>query len=150
MSYRRPVDRTERPEFPDVVEEIDEDPARFLDADDGLLVARLSGIDRVEVAREWTKVEVALAEQQDRKPRKQVIAALNRRIKYLQHHGDRLEQLKKRREVLEDDDDQEEAEDVTWKHTKCGSTDVDVLKAGMSWECNECEMMVPKNRVEVV
>lgn len=151
MSNRRPTNLDGRPTFPDVAEEIGEDPARFIVAGGELLTSRLKGIDRVGVARKWVEVEIALAEQLDRDVDQQLIGWLNRRIGHLQEHGGRDERLERRREIVDDvDGPAVDPEGITWKHVKCGGTDVEMEKAGVAWYCQDCEMRCPKNRVEVV
>lgn len=151
MSNRRPAHLDGRPTFPDVAEDIGEDPARFIVAGGELLASRLKGIDRVEVARKWIEVEIALAEQLDRDVNQELIGWLNRRIDHLREHGGRDEQLERRRELVDDVDGPEvDPGEITWKHVKCGGTDVEMEKAGVSWYCQDCEMRCPKNRVEAV
>lgn len=76
----------EREQFPQVAAEIGEDPARFLDvplvAPDQLgsspfelAAARIAGIDDIDTARAWLRVEAEL----ERGPRKGVVQRLNRR-----------------------------------------------------------------------
>lgn len=147
----RPVNRAERPTFPEVKEEIGEDPARFITFRGQLLTARLKGIDRVEVARKWIEVELELAEQLDRDPDQRLIGYLNKRIDALREHGGRDEQLEDRREIVVDEPEPEpEPEDRTWEHVKCGGRDVEMEKAGVSWYCRDCELRCPKNRVREV
>ena len=92
--------RLTREQFPQIVQEIGEDPARFLDAPllepdrEGaspflLAKARVRGIDRVDVLQAWIDVEVAL----ERGPREPVIALLNQRKAELGELGERPERL---------------------------------------------------------
>lgn len=83
----RRASQRDRERFPEVAAEIDEDPARFLDADgiDRTMHSRIQGIDFLEVADAWIQVEAAL----ERGPRKQVIAKLNQRKAWLEEHGER-------------------------------------------------------------
>lgn len=74
-----------REQFPEVAHQIGEDPARFLDvplvnsgvgsSDFELAAARIRGIDDIEVANAWLRVEAQL----ERGPRKGVVQRLNRR-----------------------------------------------------------------------
>ena len=92
--------RLTREQFPQIAQEIGEDPARFLDAPllepdrEGaspflLAQARIHGIDRFDVLQAWITVEVAL----ERGPRKQVIGLLNQRKSELDELGERPDRL---------------------------------------------------------
>lgn len=105
MSQRyKPAQDTGRPKFKDLAEEIGEDPGRFLDVGGKLMWARIAGIDRVDVARAWVEVEIELADVDERKPRSDVIGALNERIEQLKEHGGREEQLKHKRGIRVESD----------------------------------------------
>lgn len=83
----------ERERFPEIEAAIGEDPARFLDTtlvDDRreLVVARIRGIDGLDVVDAWIQVEQAL----DR-DRESVRELLERRRDWLLEHGDRKERL---------------------------------------------------------
>lgn len=88
----------DREEFPEVAEQIGEDPARFLDkplAPDflsggdttplALAKARIRGIDRLEVVARWLEVEHQL----DRGPRESIVEKLEQRGRVLKEHGER-------------------------------------------------------------
>lgn len=79
----------DRAEFPAIVEQIGEDPARFLDrdvsADD--LAPLIRGIDSVERVRAWAAVERAI----DRGPRREILEALDRRGDVLDEIGERAD-----------------------------------------------------------
>lgn len=148
----KPAANVNRPTFPALVEDIGEDPARFLhDPDDekeDLAVARIRGIDYVQVLNAWLAVERRL-----NGGRANIIRAIETRRQYLEEHGERQqlgpEQLERRRkERMPDDldDDGGDAEPV-WRHEKCGSTDVE-QESSMAWFCNECQQRT--NRVERV
>lgn len=75
-----------------IVDAVGEDPARFLDhdlvGDDDarrLAVARIEGIDRLQVLNCWKQCERAL----NRDTRGQVMVLLDRRRDYLMEHGER-------------------------------------------------------------
>ena len=75
-----------------IVDAIGEDPARFLDHDlvgendaRRLAVARIEGIERLQVVNCWKQCERAL----DRETRGQVMVLLNRRRDHLLEHGER-------------------------------------------------------------
>jgi len=85
----------DRDQFPEVADEIGEDPARFLDvplvtpdqigsSPFELAAARIAGIDDIETARAWLRVESEL----DRGPRKGVVQRLNRRKAELEADAD--------------------------------------------------------------
>lgn len=97
---RPPPGDSGRPRFPDVDDEIGEDPARWLAYSSAYALARIRGIDRVDVARAWIDVELALADERgDDGPRSALLGALNARIIELQEHGERDEKLQQRREI---------------------------------------------------
>lgn len=99
MSSHRPGHDDGRPRFPDIEEEIGEDPGRFLDVGGQTLDARLEGIDSIDVARRWIEVEVELGDYREDSPRQDIIARLNARIEHLREHGDREEQLRRKRGI---------------------------------------------------
>lgn len=72
----------QRESYPDIKDDIGEDPARFLDTDDSLQMAivRIKGITDPEVIQSWITVETSL----DRGPRKKIMAALNQRERAIQ------------------------------------------------------------------
>ncbi|SDJ33799.1 hypothetical protein SAMN05216226_102192 [Halovenus aranensis] len=86
----------DREEFARLRRDFGEDPARFLDHDliqdsdkRQLAMARIRGIDRIEVIRGWIAVERAL----DRPTRTGIIRALEEREDTLQEIGERPERL---------------------------------------------------------
>lgn len=82
-----------RQRFPTLVEQIGEDPARYLDRDDLYMAkVRIRGIDFLEVVRAWIAVERRL----DRGPRPEVIGLLKEREAFLLEHGDRDERIEPR------------------------------------------------------
>ncbi|WP_440989267.1 hypothetical protein [Haloarchaeobius baliensis] len=88
-----------------IVEAIGEDPARFLDhdlvGDDDarrLAVARIEGIDRLQVINCWKQCERALA----RDTREKVLALLDRRRDYLLEHGERGDRPRRDPETIEE------------------------------------------------
>ena len=88
-----------RERYPDVRDDIGEDPARWLDyalIDDQdaqrMARIRIKSIDSIDVARSWIEVERQL----DRGPRKKIIAWLNERIKALEVIGERPDRLEAR------------------------------------------------------
>jgi hypothetical protein len=102
----QPGQTSDRETFPSLAEDLGEDPARFLDREliergpghtnetaKALVVARIEGIDRVEVARAWRAVERALAEKHDREPRQAIVKRLEERVAWLEAHGDRDDRL---------------------------------------------------------
>ena len=79
-------------------DKLGENPARFLDNDliergpshtdqtlQRLVLARIRGIDRIEVVNAWTAVERKL----DRGPRDRIIDLLEQRKNHLKEHGER-------------------------------------------------------------
>jgi len=95
MSVGARASSSERESFPQLREDLGEDPARYLDVPmfiDGnrepplfTAFARIRGIDRLEVANAWLAVERRL----DRGPRDPVVEALEERIAYLEEAGER-------------------------------------------------------------
>lgn len=85
----RPSPTTDREKFPEIAEEIGEDPARFLDQDllddTTTLEKRIQGIDFLDVIDAWLRVEAAL----DRGPRDPVVRMLHERQEALEEHGER-------------------------------------------------------------
>ena len=88
-----------------IVAAIDEDPARFLDHDltsrkdaRRLAVARINGIDRLQVVNCWKQCERAL----NRDTRGQVMVLLDRRRDYLLEHGERGDQPQRDPETIEE------------------------------------------------
>lgn len=87
-----------REEFPEIENEIGEDPARFLDkplAPDytsggdttplALAKARIKGIEKLTVVARWLEVEHQL----ERGPRDSIVELLEKRGQDLKEHGDR-------------------------------------------------------------
>lgn len=84
----------EREQYPEEAEKIGEDPARFLDvqlvnsgmgsSDFELAAARIRGIDSIEVANAWLRVEGQL----ERGPRTGVIQRLTRRKDEIEARAD--------------------------------------------------------------
>lgn len=81
MSTRR-THRSDRPTYPELEEEIGEDPARYLHDPDETTWARIRGIVREDVLDAWYEVETDLG------PRRRVIRALNQRRKVLDGSGE--------------------------------------------------------------
>ena len=81
MSARRTIHRSNRPRYPDLVEAIGEDPARYLHQPDDTTFARIRGIVDEDVLDAWFSVETDLG------PRRKVIAALNARRAALDEDG---------------------------------------------------------------
>lgn len=77
----------DRDEFPSLVEQIGEDPARYLDRDVSAktLAPMIRGMDRIERIRAWKAVERAI----DRGPRPGIIDALEEREERLVEIGER-------------------------------------------------------------
>jgi hypothetical protein len=89
----------DRERFPEIAEEIGEDPARWLDRDllestpgdqseKWFLRKRIDGIASLEVARKWAEVEREL----ERGPRDPVLDMIKERVAYFNRHGT-LEEL---------------------------------------------------------
>ena len=132
----------DRARFPDLEADVGEDPARVLDgADKALVLARIRGIDYLDVLDAWLAVERRLFD-----GRSAVIEALESRREELEVDGERdlsgvdLEAIRARHRA------EAAAEpDPVWRHVPCGSTDVD-RESSRTWYCNECELRT--NRVE--
>ncbi len=88
-----------REEFPEVAEEIGEDPARFLDypllassargsSPFQLAKARIQGIEYKDVVARWLYVERRL----ERGPRERVLELLKSQMAHLEEHGERDDQ----------------------------------------------------------
>ena len=149
MSYggRVVAQESDRERFPSLEDDIGEDPARFLDtsgvgeSERGLVLARIRGIDFHETLNAWEAVERRLG------GRKVILQAIEKRRAELEESGERdlsgidLEAISARREREHDD------VEPTWRHEKCGSTDVD-QESSLTWFCNECEQRT--NRVDEV
>jgi len=81
--------------------DIGENPVRFLDREipvdaespTSMFIARVRGIDRLEVVGAWLGAERRLANEQGRQPRDHVIQLLQRRREYLQENGERPEEV---------------------------------------------------------
>lgn len=169
----------EREVFPHVEERINEDPARFLDRElfetspalkrlkDGnyvpdvyqsdpleFIAARIRGIDFFEVLAAWGEVERTLVRTPDgshtEAGRDEIIELLEQRARELRTIGERDVRVERRREISVDDDQDDQEPETVWRHVTCGSTDVEVRKAGMSWHCQECDQLVPQTNVEAV
>lgn len=148
----KPAAKVDRPEFPALVEDIGEDPARFLyDPDDqrvDLALARIRGIDYVQVLNAWLAVERRV-----NGGRPEVTSAIEARREILEEHGEREqltpEELERRRTERMPDgvDDDATDDEPSWVHEKCGSTDVE-QESSMAWFCHECQQRT--NRVERV
>ncbi|WP_049906597.1 hypothetical protein [Halorubrum tebenquichense] len=88
--------------FPEPAQEYGENPARFLieelTVDDGdgttgeLLLARIRGLETIELCGFWLAVERALANKEGREPRDRVERAIRERKAHLEEHGDGLAQ----------------------------------------------------------
>lgn len=155
-SQHKPATQEEREHFPEYLESINEDPARYLDkalvnaagnaVRDDMFLARLRGIDRLAVIDAWIDVETRL----ERGPRQHVLARLNQRKQEIREHGERdlpgrtAEEL---RALHAEEGDDQEKEPTIWRHVACGSTDVE-QESSMAWYCHECEQRT--NRVEEV
>lgn len=92
MNPNAPANQSERPRFPDLAADIGEDPARFLHTDGegsgkkALVLARISGIDRLAVLNAWLAIERRLTG-----GRSAVVNALERRRSELEELGERSE-----------------------------------------------------------
>lgn len=86
---------SERETYPSIAEDINEDPARYLDVDRvedlKLAKARIRGIDYLGVLRAWQGVERNLAANGvvSEHHRRQVMAWLDERERELEEHGER-------------------------------------------------------------
>jgi len=88
--------------FPEPAQEYGENPARFLveelAVDDGdgstgeLMLARIRGLETIELCGFWLAVERALANKEGREPRDRVERAIRERKAYLEEHGEGLPQ----------------------------------------------------------
>jgi len=81
----------DRPEYPDTVANIGEDPARYLyDRPRWVALARIRGIHKLAVVAAFRAVELNLARQQDvrEEPRDWVLEVLDEREAYLEEHGE--------------------------------------------------------------
>lgn len=96
MTRGKPGVRVDREQFPQLKDDVGEDPARFLDHDlvssewSAIVEFRIRGIDRLPVLRAWLAIERRL----DRGPRDYVIDLLEERERFLQEHGDRPRDLR--------------------------------------------------------
>lgn len=92
-SEHSPAERSDRREFPRVVDDIGEDPARYLDAPwderSEMIAGRIRGIDTLAVARAWVAVERRLGRGDDDGPREHIIERLEDRIDDLEAAGER-------------------------------------------------------------
>ena len=92
-----------RDQYPNLREDLGEDPARWLDhrlveygADytdhtlSRMVRDRIHGIDRIAVVNAWIAVERNL----DRGPRRPIIQLLEKRLVYLEEHGERPSDLR--------------------------------------------------------
>ena len=100
------------PRWPVLEDEIGEDPSRFLRYSSAFALARIRGIDRIDVARKWIECELELGEYREDGPRSAIIAELNRRVDELkQYRPDRrdapreIDESRKVDEVLFLDED---------------------------------------------
>lgn len=111
VDVRRLVaDDPDREEFPELVDAVGEDPARFLDHNfEGdhrtLVVARIRAIDQLGVVNAWIQIERELV----RGPREPVIELLEQRREWILEHGGREDRL-------QDEDERTPAapKDVVW------------------------------------
>jgi len=81
----------DRPEFPNLVEKIGDDPARYLyDRPRWVALARIRGLRTFEAVAAFRAVELNLARQKDvlEEPRDWVLAALAERKAQLEEHGE--------------------------------------------------------------
>lgn len=79
----------DRPTFDSLVDDIGEDPARYLyDRERWVALARIRGIHRHQTLRAFRAVERALASREGREPREWVMNALDARETYLDEHGE--------------------------------------------------------------
>lgn len=79
----------DRPKYPNVREDIGEDPARYLCRDEPWVAkARIRGIRLLETIAAWRGVERNLARREGREPRLWVIDALDERESHLREHGE--------------------------------------------------------------
>lgn len=107
----------DRQSFPTVKDRIGEDPARFLDVsvytpDEessplSTALARIRGIDRLEVLAAWEAVERALGNERgdatrEECPRKGILYPIEDRRRELEEHGERADQLEHRLDEADD------------------------------------------------
>ena len=88
--------------FPEPARQYGENPARFLveelAVDDGdgtrgeLMLARIRGLETIELCGFWLAVERALANSEGREPRERVERAIRERKAHLEEHGEGLSQ----------------------------------------------------------
>jgi len=121
--------------FPEPAQQYGENPARFLveelSVDDGdgtsgeLMLARIRGLETIELCGFWLAVERALANSEGRDPRERVERAIRERKSHLEEHGEGLSQAgltpAERREAAADRDAEsvavlldEDGEEVSW------------------------------------
>ena len=121
--------------FPEPARQYGENPARFLaeelSLDDGdgtsgeLMLARIRGVETIELCGFWLAVERALANKEGREPRERVERAIRQRKAELEEHGDGLAQAgmtpaERRRAATERDAESvavlvdENGEEVPW------------------------------------
>ncbi|MFC5135471.1 MULTISPECIES: hypothetical protein [Haloferacaceae] len=128
--------------FPGPAAEYGENPARFLAnervVDDGdgtrgeLMLARIRGLETIELCGFWLAVERALANKEGREPRDRVERAIRERKAHLEEHGEGLPQAgmtsAERREAAADRDSEsaavlldEDGEEVSWSRQRGAS-----------------------------
>lgn len=92
----KPGASPDRERFPQLKDDLGEDPARFLDHQlvstewSEIVRSRIQGIDRLAVINAWIAIERRL----ERGPRDTVIDLLEQRRAWLQDHGERPEELR--------------------------------------------------------
>jgi len=107
----------DRERFPELREQLGEDPARWLDWSipgerdrERMVRTRIESIDRIEVIRAWKAVERRLGRGEDGGPRSGIVQALDEREAVLEEIGERPDRLV-RREGSRDLPDVDEASD---------------------------------------
>lgn len=102
------------PRWPVLEDELGEDPSRFLRFSSAFALARIRGLDDLELVRKWIECEIELAKVRGDGARSAIIAGLNRRVDELkQYRPDRrdapreIDESRKVDEVLYLDEDGE-------------------------------------------
>ena len=95
----------DRERFPELREQLGEDPARWLDWSilgerdrERMVRTRIESIDRIEVIRAWKAVERRLGRGEDGGPRSGIVQALDEREGVLEEIGERPDRLEVRTE----------------------------------------------------
>ena len=147
--------------FPNLKDDIGEDPARYLDQDlttgRELIEARIRGIDYLATVRAWMAVERHLGRGLGGRPRPEVIDLLQEREAVLEAEGDRDDRIdpdtirrRKQRQLTQFQKEAElEASRTSYQHEGCEGT---VERQGeLAYHCDACDHAVPRAEVlEVV